>query len=170
MAKGALMAALLPLLLTGCFPRFFPGVDIEDGQGARVSIRGDWGAITSSTRAESGGGPTSMLAGGSRGELDTTASESDQPPSLSVGGITMTGPFQTSPVVAQRVHGLGIVSRAVAQVKMWKTAFDFMGRREEARAATERAREASQAATERARIEATTEAARIRAAAESAAP
>ena len=86
------------------------------------------------------------MAGGSRGETKHWGELAEQNPKITVGGqdgITIEGPFQTSPVVRERVHGVGIVSRAIAQVK----SFDIIARiwelRAKERGLTDRAKEAA---------------------------
>lgn len=160
--------ALVVVLMPSCAPRFFAGMDVEDGKGARVSIRGDFGSVPKTMDGSASGGPTSLASGGSRGQRTTAMVEPGVPATIEVGDIKITGPFHASPVVGERMHGAGMLARVYGQVKGLDIISKIFLNRDNQRGMTDRARNASEAANERAGIEAATERARIEAASEAA--
>tara|TARA_R110000796_G_scaffold17656_2_gene54191 strand:- start:7523 stop:8023 length:501 start_codon:yes stop_codon:yes gene_type:complete len=130
------LSLLLVSTLPGCF---FAGLTVEDGTGAKVSFRGNMGIAQVESSGLSAGGPSTIVTGGSRGERTTRAVETQQQGLIKVGGIEIRGPIDNSTIVAERVHGVGIVSRTIAQIKNWKVVGDLFKNKYNQEGATDRA-------------------------------
>ncbi len=132
MAARLLVALALPLCC--CF------TCAVSPDGARFFSSDDYGLVTVATVNESGGGPTSLFSGGSRGERRTWREESGAESRVRVGGIDIRGPIDSSTRAGERGFVLGMAARTWAQAESIARMFSFAGLRERQRAGVERAR------------------------------
>ena len=134
---------------------------VEDGNGAKVSFRGNMGIAQVASDNSSSGGPTTLISGGSKGIRGTQAAETSNPGSIKVGDIEIVGPFDSSTIVAERMHGMGILARAYAQVQSLGIISKIFTNRDNQRGQTDRAAINSETAVETSEIEAAVDTAEL---------
>ena len=142
-----IMLLLLPVLATGC-ARF------KDGQGASVVLFGtDLNMVTTSTTNRSGGGPSTLFTGASRGERTTTRTEAQSRGLIQVGGIRIEGgTLDQSTGIGEVGFIAASIGRIIGMTKSVSAMFDWARNRDNVGGATDQLESTNAARTDQARI------------------
>ena len=150
--------ALLPLLLASGCARF------QDGQGASVVLFGtDLNLVTTSTENRSGGGPSTLFTGASRGERATTRTEAQSRGLIQVGNIRIEGgTLDQSTGIGEVGFIAASIGRIIGMTKSVSAMFDWARNRDNVEGATGQLNSSNAARTDAARIEAEVKRSQIR--------